>query len=105
MCFCYTQGLEGRSRNPVSVLVDSLIHPSNGQTSNDSSLLSWKRHPEKLIDHVVIGKGKPGGCWQVLTMLRDTLNYLKLILSNIDNSNFNNKKTFEEGVVVYLRLI
>ncbi len=64
---CIFQGLEGRSRNPVAVLVDLLNHPYDDQDLNSSArgLLNWKHHPEKAIDHVVIGKGKPGGCWQV----------------------------------------
>ncbi|XP_065211519.1 oxidative stress-induced growth inhibitor 2-like [Planococcus citri] len=62
-----SQGLEGRSRNPVSVLVDNLNHPFDDQdlTNNDRCLIEWK-HNSSCIDHVIIGKGKPGGSWQAL---------------------------------------
>ena len=30
-----------------------------------SSLLNWKYHAEQAIDHVVLGRGPPGGAWQV----------------------------------------
>jgi len=29
------------------------------------SLLEWRYEPAKAIDHMVLGKSKPGGSWQV----------------------------------------
>jgi hypothetical protein len=28
--------------------------------------LGWRRHPECQVDHIVLGKGPPGGSWQVI---------------------------------------
>ncbi|KAL1115357.1 hypothetical protein AAG570_007387 [Ranatra chinensis] len=54
------QGLEGRSRNPVAVLVDQLMHPGADQGLDCHPVLDWKSH-HRPVDHVVIGKGPPGG--------------------------------------------
>jgi hypothetical protein len=59
------QGCEGRSTNPVSVMFDCLAHPDADLGVERPSLLSWRQRPELAVDHVVLGKGKPGGCWQV----------------------------------------
>uniref|UniRef100_A0A1B0CRY7 Oxidative stress-induced growth inhibitor 2 n=1 Tax=Lutzomyia longipalpis TaxID=7200 RepID=A0A1B0CRY7_LUTLO len=56
-------GLEGRSTNPVSLLLDSLTHPCADLGIELPSMLHYKYHPEKKIDHIVIGKGKAGGSW------------------------------------------
>ena len=32
---------------------------------NNPSLLNWKHEPKHSINHIVLGKGKPGGAWQV----------------------------------------
>uniref|UniRef100_A0A1L8DD72 Uncharacterized protein n=1 Tax=Nyssomyia neivai TaxID=330878 RepID=A0A1L8DD72_9DIPT len=56
-------GLEGRSTNPVSLLLDSLTHPCADLGIELPSMLQYKYHPEKKIDHVVLGKGKVGGSW------------------------------------------
>lgn len=58
-----SQGLEGRSRNPVSVLVDALQLPSADLGADLPPLLSWRRGGPPL-DHVVLGVGVPGGVWQ-----------------------------------------
>ncbi|XP_044727288.1 oxidative stress-induced growth inhibitor 1-like isoform X2 [Chrysoperla carnea] len=59
-------GLEGRSANPVSLLVDALEHPNADLGYQHSSLLLWKHHTDKKIDHVVLGKGPPGGSWHFM---------------------------------------
>jgi uncharacterized protein YpmB len=42
-------------------------------------LLEWKSNPEKKVDHVVLGRGKPGGIWQVEYYLKNNeVNLLKL---------------------------
>lgn len=63
-CVVY-QGLEGRSNNPVSLLFDSLFRPCADMGMDSDSLLHWQHHPDKYVDHVVLGKGPPGGSWQV----------------------------------------
>ena len=56
-------GLEGRSINPVSVLLDTLQHPEADFGSDLPSCLTWKKIPGKEIDHVVLGQGDVGGSW------------------------------------------
>lgn len=58
-----SDGLEGRSTNPVSLLLDSLQNPCADMGLNLPSMLSYKYNPEKEIDHIVIGKGPAGGAW------------------------------------------
>lgn len=59
-----SEGLEGRSLNPVSVLFDTLNHPQADLGIENPSVISWKHCPSQQIDHVVLGKGVPGGSWQ-----------------------------------------
>ncbi|XP_066999389.2 oxidative stress-induced growth inhibitor 1 [Anabrus simplex] len=59
-----SQGLEGRCNNPVSLLLDALTHPCADLGLELPSLLEWIHHPERLVEHVVLGKGPPGGAWQ-----------------------------------------
>jgi len=66
VCPCMVQGLEGRSNNPVSLLMDTLNHPCADLGLELPSLLEWHRHPECQVDHIVLGKGPPGGSWQVI---------------------------------------
>jgi hypothetical protein len=66
VCLCIVQGLEGRSNNPVSLLMDTLNHPCADLGLELPSLLEWRRHPECQVDHIVLGKGPPGGFWQVI---------------------------------------
>lgn len=61
-----SQGLEGRSNNPVSLLMDTLNHPCADLGLELPSLLEWHHHPECQVDHIVIGKGPPGGSWQAM---------------------------------------
>uniref|UniRef100_A0A1B0D525 Uncharacterized protein n=1 Tax=Phlebotomus papatasi TaxID=29031 RepID=A0A1B0D525_PHLPP len=56
-------GLEGRSTNPVSLLLDSLTHPCADLGMELPSMVHYKYHPEKKIDHIVVGKGRAGGSW------------------------------------------
>ncbi|KAG8441854.1 hypothetical protein GDO86_010873 [Hymenochirus boettgeri] len=58
-----SEGLEGRSPNPVAVLFDSLIHPNADFGYDYPSVLQWKLEPEHYIPHLVLGKGQPGGAW------------------------------------------
>ncbi|KAL0274747.1 UNVERIFIED_CONTAM: hypothetical protein PYX00_002799 [Menopon gallinae] len=61
-----SQGIEGRSRNPVSLLIDSMTHPGADSGLEWPSLLTWKKS-RKCMDHIVLGKGLPGGTWQGIT--------------------------------------
>lgn len=57
-------GLEGRSSNPISLLLDALEHPCADMGLEAASMLEWRRLPEERhIDHVVLGRGPPGGSW------------------------------------------
>lgn len=70
-----SQGLSGRSLNPVSLLFDQLQHPETDFGSDQLSVLRWEHHSEKAIDHVVLGTGLPGGVWHQIgkTLKRNQL--------------------------------
>uniref|UniRef100_A0A0C9QQS7 OSGIN1 protein n=1 Tax=Fopius arisanus TaxID=64838 RepID=A0A0C9QQS7_9HYME len=64
-------GLEGRGTSrPMALLLDQLQHPGVDAGLDIPSLLTWEsheHHPQhKVIDHVVLGKGPPGGTWQFM---------------------------------------
>jgi len=61
-----SDGLEGRSNNPVSLLLDALQKPEADLGLELPSLLEWRQVEEGKVDHVVLGRGKPGGIWQTL---------------------------------------
>ncbi|XP_063696393.1 oxidative stress-induced growth inhibitor 1-like [Culicoides brevitarsis] len=61
--FELADGIEGRSTNPVSLLLDSLQNPNADLGMQMPSMLEYKYHPEKEIDHIVIGRGPAGGSW------------------------------------------
>ena len=63
--FPFVQGLEGRSNNPVSLLLDALQKPEADLGLELPSLLEWRQVEEGKVDHIVLGRGKPGGIWQV----------------------------------------
>lgn len=67
---CLSSGIEGRGGGrPLALLMDQLQHPCVDAGFDVPSLLNWSsanKHPEhKIVDHVVLGKGQPGGAWQV----------------------------------------
>lgn len=67
---CLSSGIEGRGGGrPLALLMDQLQHPCVDAGLDVPSLLYWRsneQHTEhKIVDHVVLGKGKPGGAWQV----------------------------------------
>ena len=62
----FIQGLEGRSNYPVALLLDHLQKPEADLGLKNPSLLEWVHHPDKRLDHVVLGRGGPGGVWQSL---------------------------------------
>ncbi|MBZ3871002.1 Oxidative stress-induced growth inhibitor 2 [Sciurus carolinensis] len=58
-----SEGLEGRSSNPVTVLFDTLLHPDADFGYDYPSILHWKLEQHHYIPHLVLGKGPPGGAW------------------------------------------
>ncbi|XP_054164452.1 oxidative stress-induced growth inhibitor 2-like [Oppia nitens] len=68
-----SDGLEGRSINKVSLLLDQLQHPEADFGVENPSTLQWKYFPDKAIDHVVIGKGLPGGAWHSMNDCKEIL--------------------------------
>ncbi|CAF3858208.1 unnamed protein product [Rotaria magnacalcarata] len=62
-----SDGLEGRSRNPVSLLIDNLIHPDADLGAHLQSKIKWRHDPSLSIDHICIGRGGIGGVWHQLT--------------------------------------
>ncbi|KRT86341.1 hypothetical protein AMK59_482 [Oryctes borbonicus] len=58
-------GLEGRSTNPVSLLLDSLVHPCADIGLEIEPLIEWRKNGVE-IDHIVFGKGPPGGSWHTM---------------------------------------
>lgn len=60
-----SEGLEGRSRNPVAVLFDTLLHPNADFGYEFPPVIQWKRDKKQHIPHLVLGKGTPGGAWHV----------------------------------------
>ncbi|CAK6438676.1 unnamed protein product [Pipistrellus nathusii] len=58
-----SEGLEGRSTNPVAVLFDTLLHPDADFGKDYPSVLHWKLEQHHYIPHLVLGKGPPGGAW------------------------------------------
>ncbi|XP_025832135.1 oxidative stress-induced growth inhibitor 2 isoform X3 [Agrilus planipennis] len=66
------EGLEGRSTNMVSLLLDALIHPYADMGLELQPLVEWRPDGNKM-EHLVLGKGPPGGAWhtmdpQILTL-------------------------------------
>ncbi|XP_075985760.1 oxidative stress-induced growth inhibitor 1-like [Anticarsia gemmatalis] len=57
------EGLEGRSQNPIPLLMDNLLRPCADLGIQADSLIEWKFEIEKQISHVVLGRGAPGGSW------------------------------------------
>lgn len=67
---CLSAGIEGRGGGrPLALLMDHLQHPCVDAGLDVASLLDWRsadEYPEhRIVDHVVLGKGQPGGSWQV----------------------------------------
>ena len=58
-----SNGLEGRSHNPLSVLFDTLNHPDADFGKPSPSALIWKKDDLKGIPHLVLGSTEIGGSW------------------------------------------
>ncbi|XP_046737818.1 oxidative stress-induced growth inhibitor 1-like [Diprion similis] len=67
-------GLEGRNGGrPLPLLIDHLQHPCTDAGLDLPPLLTWLspgtesgEEDHKVFDHVVLGKGAPGGAWQAM---------------------------------------
>ncbi|XP_059138549.1 oxidative stress-induced growth inhibitor 2-like [Physella acuta] len=68
-----SEGLEGRSNNPVALLFDSLFHPDADFGADIPSVLEWNYQPQNEIPHVILGKTKPGGTWQKIDGAMQTI--------------------------------
>ena len=60
-----SEGLEGRSGNPVAVLFDTLMHPNADFGYELPPVVQWKRDKQQQIPHLVLGSATPGGAWHV----------------------------------------
>ncbi|XP_031709091.1 oxidative stress-induced growth inhibitor 2 isoform X1 [Anarrhichthys ocellatus] len=61
-----SEGLEGRSRNPVAVLFDTLLHPNADFGYEFPPVLQWRRDKKQHIPHLVLGRATPGGAWHAM---------------------------------------
>ncbi|XP_072112850.1 oxidative stress-induced growth inhibitor 2 [Mobula birostris] len=61
-----SEGLEGRSTNPVALLFDALLHPEADFRFDSPSVVQWKQEKHNSIPHIVLGKGPPGGSWHMM---------------------------------------
>lgn len=69
---------QGRSNNPIALLVDSLLHPNaDGQHGSsfpqDLTCLETRHLPERAVEHVVVGSGPAGGSWAKMAPSTQTL--------------------------------
>jgi len=60
-----SDGLEGRTSNPVALVFDQLTHPYADIGMRIPSQIKWQHKADRSLSHIVIGKGPPGGVWQV----------------------------------------
>ena len=49
----------------MSLLLDALQKPEADLGLELPSLLEWRQVEDGKVDHVVLGRGRPGGIWQV----------------------------------------
>nr|XP_019949083.1 PREDICTED: oxidative stress-induced growth inhibitor 2 [Paralichthys olivaceus] len=61
-----SEGLEGRSGNPVAVLFDTLLHPNADYGYEFPPVLQWRRDKQQHIPHLVLGRATPGGAWHAM---------------------------------------
>ncbi|KAJ8004975.1 hypothetical protein DPEC_G00141850 [Dallia pectoralis] len=61
-----SEGLEGRSGNPVAVLLDTLLHPNADFGYEFPPVLQWRRDKQQHIPHLVLGRSTPGGAWHAM---------------------------------------
>ncbi|XP_061073904.1 oxidative stress-induced growth inhibitor 2 [Conger conger] len=61
-----SEGLEGRSSNPVAVLFDTLLHPNADFGYEFPPVLQWRLENQHHIPHLVLGRAAPGGAWHAM---------------------------------------
>ncbi|XP_060536732.1 oxidative stress-induced growth inhibitor 2-like [Cylas formicarius] len=97
------RGLEGRSQNPISLLLDALLHPYADIGLKFKSLVEFRKTGVQ-IDHVVLGKGPPGGSWHrmdpdVLTLSLGS--WMALPGIPFPSSCANEKRAYARDVAAY----
>uniref|UniRef100_UPI00398E7111 oxidative stress induced growth inhibitor 1 n=1 Tax=Pristiophorus japonicus TaxID=55135 RepID=UPI00398E7111 len=70
-----SEGLEGRSSNPVAVLFDTLLLPDGDYGLDHASPLWWRLETWQSISHLVLGTGSPGGSWHAMEGSMLTLSF------------------------------
>ncbi|KAG5672298.1 hypothetical protein PVAND_002435 [Polypedilum vanderplanki] len=90
------QGLEGRTTNPVSLLFDNLQHPAADLGLKLPCMLKYKYHKDKEVDHVVLGKGLPGGSWHRMDPNLRTLSLSTWM--SLPNLNFDDYLTAQRSL-------
>lgn len=76
-----SEGLEGRSFNPVALLFDQLLRPNADLGKDQGSCLKWHHNENRAVKHLVLGSGPPGGSWHHMQGSQLTLslnNWLEL---------------------------
>ena len=61
-----SEGLQGRSTNPVALLFDHLNQPNADAGLCEESTLVWKQSRDRRIPHLVVGRGRSGGSWHLM---------------------------------------
>ena len=104
-----SEGLEGRSQNPLSLLFDTLFHPNADIGDDLPSSLSWSYNPTAACSHIVLGKTRPGGSWHTMKPSTITLSlsqWLELPLQSFESwkSSKDNEKEQQPGTTGLGRL-
>ncbi|KAG7470016.1 hypothetical protein MATL_G00134800 [Megalops atlanticus] len=61
-----SEGLEGRSSNPVALLFDTLLHPNADFGYEFPPVLEWRLESQHHVPHLVLGRAAPGGAWHAM---------------------------------------
>ncbi|XP_067094761.1 oxidative stress-induced growth inhibitor 2 [Osmerus mordax] len=107
-----SEGLEGRSGNPVAVLFDTLLHPNADFGYEFPPVLQWRKEKQQHVPHLVLGRARPGGAWHAMegSMLTISLgiwmelpgiNYRDLI--NGKRRSVTNDRATPEEILSYYR--
>lgn len=58
-----TPGMSARAGNPVGRFFDAVHHPVADHGGRHARCMELRRHPERAIRHLVLGRDEPGGSW------------------------------------------